>query len=132
MRLWPYLHPITAGTLTVVLFYVGSLGLRARNDRRRAALLLRQHQRLATPVYWLVLLSWLGGVLSTWAFRHDLELFASTHLRIGLALVVAMTGGAITAKRMHHATARNMHPWFGIAAVLLAAAQVFFGLQITP
>jgi hypothetical protein len=128
----PYLHPAVAGLVLLLLGYVGSLPLRARSDRRQATRLLQRHARLAPVVYCLVLASWAAGLLSTWLLRRDLELGTSTHLRIGIALAVALTGGAVTSRWMHRAEIRAIHPWLGIAAMLLAAAQVFFGLQITP
>ena len=127
-----YVHPVIGGLTIVLLAYVGSLGLRARNDRRQARRLLAQHARLAPWVYALVVASWLGGLVSTWLLRHDLDLGASTHLRIGIALVLAMTGGVLTSRWMQREEMRAIHPWLGAAAILLAAAQVFFGLQITP
>ncbi len=128
----PYIHPVTAACILALLGYVGSLGLRARNDRRRARQYLRRHARLGPIVYALVLASWVGGLVSTWLLRHDLELAASPHLRIGVALVLALSGGMFTSRWMAWPGMRALHPWFGIAAMLLAAAQVFFGLQITP
>jgi len=130
--LLPYAHPIAAGVATLLLFYLGSLALRARNDRRRARSLLAQHARLAWPVYWLILISWVGGLLSTWWLRRDLELGASAHLRIGLALVAILTASAVTSRWLQTTRWRDIHPWLGVVALLLAAAQVFFGLQITP
>jgi len=127
-----YVHPVAGGLTILLLFYVGSLGLRARNDRRRASQLLAQHARLAPWSYALIIASWVGGFLSTWWLRHDLELGASPHLRIGVGLVLALSGGALTSRRMQRRDIRAIHPWFGAAAMLLAAAQVFFGLQITP
>ncbi len=132
MRLLAYLHPVTAGLTLALLGYVGSLGLRARNDRRHARRLLQRHARLAPIVFCLILASWAAGFVSTWLLRRDLELGASPHLRIGTALVLALSGGALTSRWMHRAEIRAVHPWFGAAAMLLAAAQVFFGLQITP
>jgi len=128
----PYLHPIGAGLTLVFLAYVGTLGLRARSDRRRARALLARHSRLAPILPWLVGASWIAGFLSTWFLRHDLELGASPHLRIGTALLLALVAGALTSRHMHRPTIRAIHPWFGLAALLLAAAQIFFGLQITP
>lgn len=128
----PYIHPVLAGISTALLFYVGSLGLRARSDRRRAAALLALHARLATPVFWLIVISWGGGLLSIWQLRSDLEIGESAHLRIGIALVIALSASAVSARWMSRAQVRALHPWFGVAAMLLAAAQVFFGLQITP
>jgi hypothetical protein len=127
-----YVHPVAGGMIILLLFYVGSLGLRARNDRRRARQLLAQHGRLAPWMYGLTLTSWIAGFGSTWQLRHDLELGASTHLRIGVALLLALSGGALTSRWMGQAQVRAIHPWCGAAALLLAAAQVFFGLQITP
>ena len=128
----PYIHPVAGGLSLALLVYVGSLGLRARNDRRHAAALLARHSRLAPYMYLLILISWAGGFLSTWLLRHDLELGTSTHLRIGVALVAALTGGWLTSRWMQRREVRALHPWLGAAAMLLAAAQVFFGLQITP
>ena len=127
-----YIHPVAGGLTITFLLYVGSLGLRARNDRRRARHLLAQHARLAPWMYGLIIASWFGGIVSTWQLRHDLELGGSTHLRIGAALVLALLGSALTSRALRRPQARAIHPWFGAAAMLLAAAQVFFGLQITP
>jgi uncharacterized membrane protein YbjE (DUF340 family) len=129
-----YVHPIIGALTIALLAYVGSLGLRARNDRRRAQQLLAQHARLAPWMYGFIIASWIGGFVSTWLLRHDLELGASTHLRIGVALVVAVSGSALTswAMRRPQVQVRAIHPWLGAAAMLLAAAQVFFGLQMTP
>jgi len=128
----PYVHPVIAGLAVVLLGYVGSLGLRARGDRRRAPEYLPRHARLAWFMYGLVLVAWASGVLSTWLLRPDLQLAASVHFRCGAAIVLALSAGALTARWMQHAAVRAVHPWFGAAAMLLAAAQVFFGLQITP
>jgi len=129
---WAYLHPVVGAAVVVLLFYAGGIGLRSRTDRRQRAALLATHARLGPFLYGLMLLSWLGGLLSTWLLRPDLRLFGTTHLRIGTVLVVAMTGAWLTSRRMHVPAVRAAHPWFGAAAMLLAAAQVFFGLQITP
>ncbi len=127
-----YIHPVLAGVTVLLLGYVGSLGLRARNDRRHAREYLERHARLAPIMYTLILISWAAGFLSTWLLRRDLELASSAHFRIGVALVVVLSGGALSSRWMHRSTIRALHPWCGVAAMLLAAAQVFFGLQITP
>lgn len=132
MKALAYLHPLFGGLTLGLLGYVGSLGLRARSDRRRARLYLPRHVRIAPTMYGLAIVNWLGGFASTWLLRQDLDLGASTHLRIGAALVLALSGGALTSRWMHRPAARAVHPWCGAAAMLLAAAQVFFGLQITP
>ena len=127
-----YLHPVTGGLTIALLLYVGSLGLRARSDRRRAPAHLALHARLGPWMYGLIIASWLGGLLSTWQLRHDLDLGGSTHLRIGVALLLALSGSTLTSRALRQPLVRAVHPWLGAAAMLLAAAQVFFGLQITP
>ena len=128
----PYIHPVTSALIVALLAYVGSLGLRARSDPRHARRYLAPHARLGPIMYALVLVSWVGGILSTWLLRPDLDLAASPHFRIGAAIALALSGGFLSSRRMHRAAVRRLHPWFGVAAMLLAAAQVFFGLQITP
>ena len=127
-----YIHPISAGLTVMLLGYVGSLGLRARNDRRRRRQLLARHARLAPIMYAFALASWAAGFLSTWLVRHELELAGSVHFRFGIALIIALTGGALSSRWMTQPSIRAVHPWLGAAAILLATAQVFFGLQITP
>ena len=128
----PYIHPIAGALIIALLAYVGSLGLRARSDRRHAHRHLALHAWFGPIMYALAVASWVGGVLSTWLLRPDLELAASPHFGIGVAIVLALSAGFFSSRWMHRAAVRGLHPWFGVAAMLLAAAQVFFGLQITP
>lgn len=129
-----YLHPITAGLALALLAYAGMLGLRARNDRRRASELLAAHRRWAPPAFWAVMLSWPLGLVTTWGLRPDLELGTSAHFQIGVGLAATLSASWLSARArwMRDPRVRAAHPWFGIAALLLAAAQIFFGLQITP
>lgn len=129
---WAYVHPVVGVTVVALLYYVGWMGLRSRTDHRHRARLLATHARLGPFLFGLMLASWAGGLLSTWLWRSDLHLFGTTHLRIGTVLMLAMTGAWLTSWRMRTAVVRTVHPWLGAAAMLLAAAQVFFGLQITP
>jgi len=131
-NLLPYIHPVTACLAVALLGYVGSLGLRARSQPRQARQHLARHARLAPLMYVLVLASWVAGVLSTWLLRHDLEVAASVHFRFGVWSVLALSGSALSSRWMGRREMRAAHPWFGAAAMLIAAAQVFFGLQITP
>jgi len=127
-----YLHPLTAGLVLLLLGYVASLGIRARNDRRRARELLADHARWAPYAYWLVVASWLLGVATTWGLRPELELGESQHFRVGVALVGVLSLSALSSRWLRFASVRTIHPWFGVLSVLLAVAQIFFGLQITP
>jgi hypothetical protein len=128
----PYIHPIASALIVALLAYVGSLGLCARSDRRHARRYLGPHARLGPIMYAWILVNWVGGVLSTWLLRPDLELAASPHFRIGVAILLTLSGGFLSSRWMYRAAVRGVHPWLGAAAMLLAAAQVFFGLQITP
>lgn len=127
-----YLHPLTAAAVLLLLAHVASLGIRARNDPRRAPQLLRRHARLAPWVYGLILATWLAGLATTWLLRPELDLAGSQHFRVGLALVAALSASALSSRWIRFAAVRAIHPWFGVLGVLLAVAQIFFGLQITP
>jgi cytochrome b561 len=106
-----YVHPVTAALVVALFVYTGSLGLRARSDRRRAPQLLQLHARLGPVAFVLMLVSWVGGYLSTWLLRHDLELGASAHMSIGFALAAAVVGGFGTSRFMRVPLVRAAHPW---------------------
>jgi hypothetical protein len=130
----PYLHPIIAGVGLLLLGYVASLGFRMRTARRGRAALAASHARLAPLAYGMVLASWLIGAASTLWLRADLEIASSLHFRSGCAMALLLTGSALTARAMRRgsAGAREIHPWLGAAAVLLAAAHVATGLRMMP
>lgn len=130
----PYLHPIIGGAALLVLGYVASLGFRMRTARGGRAALAASHARLAPIAYAIVLASWLAGAASTLWLRPDLEFASSLHFRSGCAMAILLTGSALTARAMRHgsAGAREIHPWLGAAAVLLAAAHVATGLRLMP
>lgn len=130
----PYLHPITAGAVLGLLGYVAVLGFRLRSARRDRGALADRHRRLAVIVYWGVVASWLAGVASTFWERDDLAVASTLHFRTGLVLAVVLTGSALTARSMRRgsAAAREVHPWLGAAAVLIAAAHLAAGLAILP
>jgi uncharacterized protein DUF4079 len=129
-----YFHPLIGGCVLALLGYVATLGFRLRTARRGRARLAARHRRLAPIAYWAVLASWLVGAGSTLWLRADLDVATSLHFRTGLALAAALTGSAVSARAMQrgNALAREVHPWFGAAAVLLAAAHIVAGLRIMP
>jgi hypothetical protein len=79
-----------------------------------------------------VLAVWATGLFSTWMLRHDLALAGSGHFRVGSLLVLMLSGSALSSRWMRRSAVRAVHPWLGAGAMLLAAVQVFFGLQILP
>ena len=132
--LLPYLHPATGAAALVLLAYAASLGLRLRTARRGRAALAARHARLAPLAYAAVLASWLAGAASTLWLRADLEFATTLHFRTGCAMALALSGSALTARAMRRgsAAARDLHPWLGAVAVLLAAAHVVTGLRLAP
>jgi len=126
-----YVHPFLAVSVLALLAYVASLGVRARNEPRHRAEHLRRHAELGRWMYAGVVLTWGGGLASVWMLRPA-ELATSFHFRIGLTLLAVLTVSAITSRWMHLANVRAIHPWIGVLAMLLAAAQVIFGLQLLP
>ena len=130
----PYLHPIIGAVGLLLLGYVASLGFRMRTARRGRAALAARHARLAPIAYGIVLASWLIGAASTLWLRADLEFASSLHFRSGCAMAILLTGSALTAGAMRRgsAGAREIHPWLGALAVLLAAAHVATGLRMMP
>jgi hypothetical protein len=129
-----YLHPVTGALVLLLLGYVASLGLRLRTVRRGRAALAARHARLAPIAYAAVLASWAVGAGSTAWLRDDLNITATLHFRTGCAMAVLLTGSALTARGLRRGsrTAREIHPWLGAAAVLVAAAHVVTGLRIMP
>lgn len=127
-----YVHPLLAVLVLTLLAQVASLGVRARNDRRHRRQYLRSHARLAPWVYAGVVLMWMAGVGATWLIRPPDELAASGHFLIGTALVAVLTLAALSSRWMDRKAVRAVHPWLGALALLLSAAQVFFGLPLLP
>ena len=128
-----YLHPVAGAAVLALLAYVASLGFRLRTARRGRAALAARHARLAPFAYAAVLASWVAGAASTLWLRDDLDFAASLHFRTGAGMAVLLTGSALTARAMRGgAAARDIHPWLGAAAVLLAAVHVVTGLRIMP
>jgi hypothetical protein len=130
----PYWHPIIGAASLLLLLYVASLGFRMRTARRGRAQLTALHARLAPIAYAAVLMSWLIGAGSALWLRSDFEFASTLHFRTGCIMAALLTGSALTARWMRrgNATARDVHPWLGAAAVLLAAAHAAAGLRIMP
>lgn len=131
---WLYLHPLLGVLVLSSLTYTALLGVRSRGRARNRARLLARHARVAPLCFALVALTWLLGLLSVVALRDDLHPADSTHFALGSALLTAMAGGLISSRRALAGSenARELHVWFGVAAVLLGFAQAVTGLRITP
>lgn len=128
----PYVHPIIAALMLALLAYTASLGLRARNDRKGRARWLDRHAKIAPWMFAGVAGTAVAGLAVTWATRPPAEVATSPHFRVGVALVAVLAAGALSAQRMNVRWVRDVHPWLGVAALLLGAVQVVFGLQLLP
>ena len=127
-----YIHPLIAALALALLAHTVSFAIRARNERRYRSLFLVRHSYIAPTMYVAVLVAWASGLLSTWVLRPPAEFAASGHFKIGSAFVAVLTMSVISSRWIESRRIRAIHPWIGALAILLAAAQAFFGLQLLP
>lgn len=128
----PYLHPLLAAAALALLAWQASLGVRSRSDRRRRSEYLKLHARVGPWVYAGVAGSFSFGLAAMWWLRPLDELATTAHFQAGVALVAALTASFVSSRWMHVRQVRSVHPWFGVLAMLVAAAQFVFGLQLLP
>lgn len=128
-RVLAFAHPVSALLALALLGYAASLGLRSRE--RGGAPLRPRHARIAPWAFAAIVFSFFFGVLSTWLWRHDLDLAAGAHFWIGGAICAVLGVAALLSRRIDDdPRARSLHPALGMLALLLAALQVFFGLAL--
>ena len=129
-----YAHPVLGVVSLAVLVFAGILGLRSRTQPRRRRDLLTRHAWLAPIGFTLAAISWASGALSSYYLRGDLDFAASLHFRTGTLIIALMASSALSSRAMRRGSrsARDLHPWLGAAALLLAAAQAATGLRIMP
>lgn len=124
-----FMHPLLGLVALGLLLHAANLGLRSRE--RRGASLRPLHARAAPRAFVATLVAWLMGMISTLAWRPDLEFAAGWHFRIGLAVVILLGCGALLSRRLPgDERARRLHPLIGVTALLLTALQVFFGMPL--
>lgn len=128
----PYVHPFLAALTLALLAYTASLSLRARSDRRNRARWLARHAKIAPWMFAAVAGTWLAGLATTWATRPSDELTASAHYQAAVGLLAVLSASAVSSRWMNVRWVRDVHPWFGVAALLLGAVQVVWGLQLLP
>lgn len=130
-RVLAFLHPVLALASAGLLLYVASLGLRSR-ERGQAGLRPR-HARLAPLAYAAMLLNVAVGLVSVTLLRPDLELAGSVHFRLAVGIVACLTLAALLSRGIGASQlARTVHPLLGLAALLLAGLQIFFGMALLP
>ncbi|GIW44565.1 MAG: hypothetical protein KatS3mg077_1847 [Candidatus Binatia bacterium] len=126
-----YLHPIVGAVVVGLVFSLGSLGLQARRWPRRRAEFLRYHARLGPWVCAAAFLTHASGMMAVLWGRTDLALTRSAHFRTGSLLCALLLLLFLTRPFLHLRQVRQLHPWVGALALLVAGAHVFFGLQLT-
>ena len=128
-RLLAFVHPVCALAALGFLAWAASLGLRSRE--RGGAPLKPRHARLAPWAFAATALNFTLGLLSTWLWRHDLELAGGAHFWIGAAICAVLGVTALLSRSIAtSALARSAHPALGMLALLLSLLQVFFGLAL--
>ena len=128
-----WLHPVLGGLAVLALLGVGMMGLRARHRMPYAPGARRSHRRFATPVFVAVLAAGLTGLGSVLFVRDDLDPAASWHFRVCVPVVLLMTVGWWTSRRLpQDAGARRLHPVIGLVAMLGGLVGGFLGLGMLP
>ena len=128
-----YLHPV-AGLATIALAgYDARLGLRSRSAGRDAGAARRRHARIGPWLYALLLLDWLGGLGTMWAWRPEYEATTTGHFTVGSLICAVFTAAVLLSRRVpFDPRARRFHPIVAAAGLVLCGVQVFLGLQLLP
>lgn len=133
VRVALWVHPALGLLATVLAVRTATLALQGRARTKRGAAAMASHRALSPWVYALVVVGWIGGVVSVWLGRPDVDLFTTGHFQVGTLIVVLFTASWAVSLRLPAATwARAVHPWIGAAALMALGVQVFLGLQLMP
>lgn len=125
-----YAHPVFGGIVVGLVLSLGSMGLRARSWPKRRKEFLQWHVRLGPWVCAAALLAQASGFAAVWLGRFDLQPGTSVHFRTGTLLTAVLLLLWCTRPFMHQSWIRQVHPWLGALAMLVAGAHAFFGLQL--
>jgi cytochrome bd-type quinol oxidase subunit 2 len=128
-----FVHPALGAAVILYSVWIMSRGLAARQGGKGAHQARRTHKKWAWYALWGMVLAALTGIGSTLWLRPDLELGETWHLAIGLVCVGLMGLAALLTRYFtHNAQLRQVHPWIGIAAVVLGIAQAIVGIELLP
>ena len=128
-----FLHPLIGAVTILLAVWVMARGLAARRGGRGATAARRFHKRWSPWAFGAMLLSGLTGTASTVWLRPDLTLGETNHLVVGWTAIGLMAaGGLLTRAFTRNPGLRSVHPWIGVAAVVLALAQGVIGIQLLP
>jgi hypothetical protein len=133
VRLVLWAHPILGLVVTALAVRTATLAVQGRGRGPRALAHRAQHRKLSPWAYGLAVVAWIGGVLSVWLWRPDLDVTDSGHFQIGGVIIVLFSLAALVSRRVPtDAWARAVHPWIGAAVLMALGVQVFLGLQLMP
>jgi hypothetical protein len=84
-------------------------------------------------VYVLALTAAVGGGVSTWLLRGDLEFGSTWHFRAGVAVVILLTGGAVASRWVsRHPAAGIVHLLCGLGALGAMLLLAVLGMDLLP
>jgi hypothetical protein len=128
-----FVHPILGALTLLLAAWLMSRGLLVRQGGKPATSARRTHKRWA---WWILGLMWASlatGIGTTVLLRPDLRLGETWHLALGITVVALFSlGGLLTRAFTRDPRLRAIHPWIGIAAVLIGAAHAIAGIELLP
>lgn len=128
-RLLALVHPVLSFVAIALLAATASLGLRSRE--RGGATLRPRHAKIAPWAAGVTIANTLLGVASVRLWRPDLRVADGPHFWLGVSVASLLALGAVLSRSVRRdERARLVHPMLGLAALLLALVQVFFGLSL--
>jgi hypothetical protein len=128
-----FVHP-AIGALTILFSaWIMTRGLVARQGVKESTKARRFHKKWAPWAFAGMVLSGITGLLSTLLLRPDLTLGETWHLVLGLTSIGLMgAAGLLTRSFTRDPRLRTVHPWIGVAAVVVAAVQGIVGIELLP
>lgn len=128
-----YVHPLVGTLVIALLLWVGAQGLRSRHKARYAPGARKLHARFAPVALWGCVVVAVAGPLSVVFTREDLELVDSWHFWFGWLVALLMVSAWFSSRRLHEdPRLKQLHPYFGIAAMLLAIFGAMLGFGMLP
>lgn len=128
-----YLHPALGLIALCLLVWAATAGFRARHVAPYAAGSRALHRRLGPTVAGLFVVAAALGIASTIWLRDDLDPASTWHALAGGVGVTLMAALYLLGRQVRRRSwAKRVHPWVGIAAILVGAAIFVLGVGLLP